>query len=166
MHATVEDPQVVKPAAAVALSAAKENDVVSERTAHVAVAVLPRTIRKRRAVGGFVAPLPVVQLLVLQEQRESLIERDRPAGVSLHRCKALALEFACPFLRHFAGTDALHQFRVGLDLRDTNRGVGSGRRGVVVLVILERLTEWRCAVEARDTVASERVDVFAAGDAQ
>src|ERR1051325_656774 len=102
MHATVEDPQIVKPAATVALSAAKENDVVAQRAAHVAVAVLPRAIRERFAVRGFVTALPVVHPFVLQEQRESVVERDGSACVSLHRRKALPLEFARPFPRAFA----------------------------------------------------------------
>ena len=81
-------------------------------------------------------------------------------------CQALLFQLSGMFLANLASNNASQQLRVCIDLGYPNRGIGSMKGVVVVLVVFECLAKRRGTVKAYDSELPKCLDILAARDPQ
>src|SRR5690349_9064608 len=148
--------EIVKPPAPVSLCSAKDDDVNADSSADLATTLLPRSVFQDLTIHRGVVRFSIKYVLVLAQACERLLDRGLSAIKPGERLQAALFKFARYLLFDFASGNSAQQFGVSVDLRNTKCGVCSLWRVVVVLVVLERFTQGRCAVETYNAKTAER----------
>jgi hypothetical protein len=93
------------------------------------------------------------------KNRQYVFEGHTPPIKTGEGIQAITFEMTCLFLVNLSCDDAALELGIGVDLRDPDGCIRSVRGEVIVLVVLERPTQWRRSVKACNSVISKLEDM-------